>query len=77
VVKVLARVVLSVIERFFATTFKVSPSLLSAVSLVVVVSSVSQLVSIPSSMLTLPVDIYVDTSLACVFGSFFTNNVLQ
>jgi len=36
-----ARVVLSVTERFFATTSRVSPSLPSDVSLVVVVSSVS------------------------------------
>ena len=44
-VKASARVVPSATERFFATTFKVSPSLLFAVLLVVVVSSVSQLVS--------------------------------
>jgi len=37
------RVVLSVTARFCATTFRVSPSPLSAVSLVVVVSSVSPL----------------------------------
>jgi len=36
-----ARVVLSVTERFFATISRVSPSLPSDVSLVVVVSSVS------------------------------------
>ena len=39
------RVEPSVTARFFVTTFKVSPSQLSDVSLVVVVSSVFQLVS--------------------------------
>jgi hypothetical protein len=39
--KVSEREELSVIARFYVTTFKVLPSLLSVVSLVVVVSSVS------------------------------------
>ena len=45
VAKALERVVRSVTERFFVTTFRVSLSPPSVVSHVVVVSSVSQLVS--------------------------------
>jgi hypothetical protein len=48
VARVLARAARSVTARFFVTTSRVSQSLLFAVSLVVVVSSVSQPVSIPS-----------------------------
>jgi hypothetical protein len=48
VARVLARAAQSVTARFFVTTYRVSQSPLFAVSLVVVVSSVSQPVSIPS-----------------------------
>jgi len=48
VARVLERVAPSVTARFFVTTSRVSPSPLSAVSLAVVVSSVSQPVSIPN-----------------------------
>jgi hypothetical protein len=67
VAKALERVVPSVIERFFVTTFRVLPSPLSDVSLVVVVSSVSQPVGFHHSLLscitilTLCVVIYEET----------------
>jgi hypothetical protein len=62
--RALARAEPSVIARFFVTTSRASPSLLSAVSRVVEVSSVSQLVSHCTSLL--PALLYLPPTVAIV-----------